>query len=144
MVTEQHVLNTVEDFNKTGRGKTYAEFIAEVFKDKFIEIYLSDSYEEVSMEQISQNYPAVFCGKVVSAYRECLVINSVFINQAHKMQLGNLMFISERAVKAISEIDGLGTLEDMFLRSRESLIIKDIFVDGKDGLNHRPTIPHGK
>ena len=61
MVTEQHVLNTVEDFNKTGRGKTYAEFIAEVFKDKFIEIYLSDSYEEVSMEQISQNYPAVFC-----------------------------------------------------------------------------------
>jgi len=144
MVTEQHVLNTVEDFNKAGRGKTYAEFIAEVFKNKFIEIYLSDSYEEVSMEQISQNYPAVFCGKVVSAYRECLVINSVFINQAHKMQLGNLMFISERAVKAISEIDGLGTLEDMFLRSRESLIIKDIFVDGKDGLNHRPTIRHGK
>lgn len=142
MVTEKHVLSAIEKCNQEGRQKTFAEFIAEVFHGKFIEIYLSDSYEEVSTEQISQNYPAVFCGKVVSAYRECLVINSVFINQSRKMELGNLMFISERAIKALNEIDGSGTIEDMFLRSRESLIIKSVFVDG---VNHTKTIqPHGK
>jgi hypothetical protein len=145
MVTEEQVLSTVQNCNDGGRVKTLAEFIAEMFTGKFIEIYLSDAYEEVSTEQISQNYPAVFCGKVVSAYRECLVINSVFINKAHKMQLGNLMFLSERAIKAISEIDGNGTLEDMFLRSRESLIIKDVFVDGNPNAKpHRPVTPHGK
>jgi|SRR5579859_7172719 len=131
MVTEEHVLNTIKTCNEEGRHKTLAEFIAEVFKDKFIEIYLSDSYEEVSTDQVSQNYPAVFCGKVVSAYRECLVINSIYISKSHKVELGNLMFLSERAIKSINEIDGNGVMEDMFLRSRESLVIKDIFIDGK-------------
>lgn len=144
MVTEEQVSATVQNFNDGGRTKTFAEFIAQVFDGKFIEIYLSDSYEEISMEQTSQNYPAVFCGKVVTAYRECLVINSVFINHAREMQLGNLMFLSERAIKAINEIDGKGTLEDMFLRSRESLIIKEVFIDGKSATQFRPLTPHGK
>jgi hypothetical protein len=142
MASEEQVFEAIKVCNDGGRVKTFAEFIAEVFIGKFIEIYLSDSYEEVSMEQISQNYPAVFCGKVVGAYRECLIINSVFVNQAHKMQLGNLMFLSERAIKAINEIDGNGTMEDMFLRSRESLIIKSTFVDGVP--HTRPIQPHGK
>jgi hypothetical protein len=142
MVSEEQVGSVVQSCNEEGRKDTFAEFIAKIFTGKFVEIYLSDSYEEVSMEQISQNYPAVFCGKVVSAYRECLVLNSVFINAAHKMQLGNLMFLSERAIKAINEIDGNGTIEDMFLRSRESLLIKRVFVDGKP--QHKIVPPHGK
>lgn len=131
MVSEEIVLETIKKCNEEGRTKSFAEFLAEMFHGKFVEIYLSDSYEEVSTEQISQNYPAVFCGKVVAAYRECLVINSVFIDKGHKMQLGNLMFLSERAIKAVNAIDGRGVMEDMFLRSKESLIIKDHFIDGK-------------
>ncbi len=130
MVTEKEVLDVVQECNQD-RVKTLAEFVAVVFKDKFIEIYLSDSYEEISTEQISTNYPAVFCGKVIGAYRECLIINSVFMDQTRKIQLGNLMFISERAIKALNEIDGHGIMEDMFLRSKESLVIKDLFVDPK-------------
>lgn len=130
MVTEQEVLDAVQECNKD-RVKTLAEFIAMVFEGKFIEMYLGDSYEEVSTEQISTSYPAVFCGKVVAAYRECLVVNSVFADpQTKKLKLGNLMFISERAIRGLNEIDGNGIIEDMFLRSSESLDIKDHFIDG--------------
>lgn len=128
MVTESSVLEAVKECN-TDRTRTLAEFIALIFKDKFIEIYLSDSYEEVSTEQISTNYPAVFCGKVVTAYRECLVISSVYVDKAKDLKLGNLMFINERAIKALNEIDGNGIIEEMFLRSKESLAIKKLFID---------------
>lgn len=128
MVTEQFILEKVEECNQD-RIKTFAEFIALTFKDKFIEIYLGDTYEDVSTEQISTAYPAVFCGKVVSAYRECLVLNSVFVDKHKKMQLGNLVFLSERAIRALNEIDGNGIIEDLFLRSRESLNIKDRFIN---------------
>lgn len=128
MVTEELVLEKMQEANAGGRTKTFAEFIASVFEGKFVEIYLSDSYEEVSVEQISTNYPAVFCGKVIGAYRECLVINSVFTNKGNKLQLGNIMFLSERAIKAINAVDGKGTIEDMFLRSKETLVIKDLFI----------------
>lgn len=127
MVTEEVVLNVVSECNKD-RVKTLAEFIATVFKDKFVEIYLGDTYEDVSTEQISTAYPAVFCGKVVGAYRECLIVNAAYINTAtKKFELGNLMFISERAIRSLHEIDGKGVMEDMFLRSKESLDVKLLF-----------------
>jgi hypothetical protein len=129
MVSEQAIQELVDKCK--GSGKTFAEFVAELFKDKFIEIYVGDSYEELSTDQVSVSYPAVFCGKVVAAYRECLVINSVFTNKAKHLQLGNMVFISERAIRALNEIDGNGILEDMMLRSKESLIIKSQFVDGQ-------------
>lgn len=130
MVSEENLLNVIKECN-TDRTKTIAEFIATLFNGKFIEIYLGDSYEEVSTEQVSTSYPAVFCGKVVAAYKECLIINSVYIDKTKKMKLGNLMFISERAIRGLNEIDGNGIIGDMFLRSQESLDIKNNFVDEK-------------
>lgn len=115
---EKYIKNMAETLK--GSGKTFAEFLAETLKDKYVEIYLGDSYEEVSTEQISTSYPAVFCGKVVTAYKECLVINCAFINASKKLQHGNLLFINERAIRALNIIDGFGVLQDMFWRSSES------------------------
>lgn len=112
-----------------GSGKTFAEFLAVLFHDKFIEVYVGDSYEDVSTEQISTTYPAVLCGKVVAAYRECLVLDAAYIDHSHKLRLGNMLFVNERAIRALNEIDGNGILEDMMLRSKESLDIKAAFVD---------------
>jgi len=125
MVTEQNILDAVQECNKD-RVKTLAEFLVTVFKDKFIEIYLGDSYEEVKTEQISTSYPAVFVGKVVAAYRECLVINCAYI-AGKKMELGQLMFINERAIRGLNEVDGKGIFEDLFTRSKDSLDIKRSF-----------------
>lgn len=130
MVTEELVLDAVKECNKD-RAKTFAEFIATMFSGKFVEIYLGDSYEDVSTEQVSTPYPAVFCGKVVTAYRECLVLNSAYFNKANEIQLGNLVFISERAIRGLTAIDGNGIIEDMFLRSGDSLQIKKLFIDKK-------------
>jgi hypothetical protein len=125
MPSEKQLLDTIQQLQ--GSGKTFAEFISEVFKDKFIEVYVGDSYEDVSTEQISTTYPAVFCGKVVGAYRECLIMNCAFVGGNRHLQLGNMMFVSERAIRALNEVDGRGTLEDMMLRSKETLDVKEAF-----------------
>ncbi len=129
MATELEVKNITAKLN--GSGKSYSEFLAELFKDRFLEIYLGDQYEDVTTEQITTSYPAVLCGKVVSAYKECLIINAAFINKQKKLQLGNLLFINERSIRFLNEVDDNGTLEDMFLRSRESLDVKHNFADKK-------------
>jgi hypothetical protein len=131
MVSEQEIHNAVASCH--GTGKTFAEFLVEIFKDKFIEVYVGDAYEDVSTEQISTTYPAVFCGKVVAAYRECLVINCAYAasHSGGQIKLGNLVFVNERAIRALNEIDGKGTMEDMMLRSKESLAIKEMFSEHK-------------
>lgn len=110
-----------------GSGKTFAEFLAVALEDKLIEIYLGDSYEEVTTDQISSSYPAVFCGKIVSAYRECLIINCVYVNKAKQMSDGSIIFVNERAIRALKVIDGLGILEEMFTRSKESIKVLNFF-----------------
>lgn len=107
----------IEKFNET-RTKTFAEYISELLKDKFIEIYLGDSFEEIKLEQTSMSYPAVFCGKVVGAYKECLILNSFYtIDNKGTKTLGNLIFVNERAIRALKEIDGNGTINDLFIKS---------------------------
>ena len=48
-----------------------------------------------------------------------------------KMKLGNIVMINERAIRGLTEIDGNGIMEDMFLRSKESLIVKDTFANSE-------------
>lgn len=123
--TDERALELIEEFNKN-RTLTFAEYIAALFKDQFVEIYVGDSYEDVKFEQHSTQYPAVFCGKIVGAYKECLIISSAYID-GKDPRMGKLMFISERAVRALSPVDGKGTLQDLFLRSKDALNVAKRF-----------------
>jgi hypothetical protein len=125
MTTEMYVKSAIEKMQ--GSGKTFAEFIAELFNNEFLEIYVGDTYEQISVEQISVEYPAVFCGKVVGAYKECLIISAAYIDDNKKMKLGNLMFINERAIRSLSPLENNSPLEDMFLRGKEAILVKKHF-----------------
>jgi len=96
---------------------TFAEFISTIFKDKYLEIYVGDSYEDVSTEQISTSYPAVFCGKVIGAYRECLIINGFHVTKNKQVSFGNILFVNERAIRTLCEINGSCSIQDTILRS---------------------------
>lgn len=127
--SKEEIKGLIEHFNSNERSKTFAEFIAVLLKDKMVEIYMGDSYEEVSVEQVSMSYPAVFCGKIVGAFKECLVLDSYYVtvnqNKVKEQQPGNLVFINERGIRALTEVDGQGTVNDLFTRS------------GSDSAKHR-------
>jgi hypothetical protein len=120
--------STIEQLQ--GSGKTFAEFVAIYFNNKFVEIYVGDAYESITTEQVSTTYPAVFCGKVIGAYRECLIIDAAYISKDKKLELGNIMFINERAIRVLNEINGKGILKDMFLASQETIGIKNALDHG--------------
>lgn len=133
MINENYIKDMISQ--SKGSGKTFAEFLGDLFKDQFIEVYLGDSYEEVSVEQISVAYPAVYCGKVLGAYRECLVLNCGYAERTRgpskkvgrDFKIGQILIINERAIRALSPVTADHVLEDAIIRSRESLTIKKQF-----------------
>ena len=126
MITREFLDSTIQNL-KDQQASTFAELISELFKDKYVEIYVGDTYETLNTEQVSMDYPAVFFGKVVSSFKDCLIINSVYVDRLTKeYRLGNFMFINDRSIRALSEVDGIGTLGDMFIRSPESLQLKSL------------------
>jgi hypothetical protein len=132
MIPREALTSVVDELN-VDRDATVAEFLCKLFKGKFIEVYLGDAYEEVNSEQISTTYPAVFSGKVIGAYRECLIMEGSYIdrrltrdrnmkNVSYKS--GKQIFISERAIRGLCEVDGRGIIDDIFIRSRETIELK--------------------
>lgn len=103
-----------------------AEFIAYSLKDQLIEVYVGDSYEQISTEQVSTNYPAVFIGKVVTAYKECLILNCCFVKNK-ELKFGNPLFINERSIRAVNIATGEGMIIEMFSKSHETKTILDTF-----------------
>ncbi len=130
MINESEVQQICNNLNKS--GKTFAEFLVELLKDKFVEIYLGDAYETISTEQISTDYAAVFCGKIVAAYRECLVLSAAYLDGNQKLKLGKIVFINERAIKALSLVGEAGIMQDMFVKSNEAAsLFKEIMKSSK-------------
>lgn len=124
MISENDVKNAIEHLKSD--NKSFCEFIGEILKDRLVEVYMGDKYEEVSTEQIATPYPAVFCGKVIAGYKNCLVINCSYVKNK-KSETGNIVFLNEISIKAINEIDGNGILKDMLLNSQESVSIMKLF-----------------
>lgn len=125
MIDSKYVAELADEWR--GKHNSYAEFIATIFKDKYVEIYVGDSYEDVKFEQTSQAYPAVFSGKVVAAYRECLVIDSIYVSKDKKARGGGLIFISERAIRCLSEVTPDYSIQDLMLRSNDTFAIYDAY-----------------
>lgn len=117
MITAKNVKEAKIDNRKT---KFMAEFIASVLENKIVEIYLGNSYEELNFDQFKQDYPSVLVGKVVSAYGNCLVLETVYINGSNKESIGKLLFINDISIHAVSEVVGDSSLEDVMFRSRET------------------------
>lgn len=123
-------MNKLKDLISSSKASksSFSEFLYEMYKDKFVEIYLGDEYERLNIDQISTSYPAIICGKVLGAFDKCFIINSIYIDQKSKVTtLGNIICINDDHIKMISEINEEGILRDCFIKSKDRLNIKQLF-----------------
>jgi hypothetical protein len=108
-----------------GEDKTFAEFISELFADKYVEIYLGENLQVAKLDQTETLIPSVLCGKVVGAFKNCLILNSFKVSD-DAISLGNIIFINEINIKALTEVDNNGTIGASFNSSKKSQKIKKL------------------
>ena len=128
MASENQVIAAINQLNTTPSEPklTMAEFIAKVWKDKVVEIYIGDTYEDLKFEDSTQKSPAILVGKVVAAYAECLILNCAFSDPITcNMQFGNIVALNERGIRTITEIDDTGILKNTFLNIKDGKRIKE-------------------
>lgn len=133
MATEKDFINIIDEINASGKEHTFAEMLGKVMKNKIIEVYIGDSYEDIKYDDSTTKYPAVLVGRVIAAYAECLVLDCIYVDQSSKkMNFGNIVCLNERAIRTLTEVDEKGFLIDTFLSSRNhSKIVKD-FLNSTD------------
>jgi hypothetical protein len=126
MATEHEFINTIDLLNSNNENITFAELVAKVWKNRIVEIYIGDTFEDIKFDDSTQKYPAILVGRVVAAYAECIILNCAYMDQStKKVRFGNIVCLNERAIRTITEVDESGILRDTFLNSRDGKIVKD-------------------
>lgn len=126
-LNQQRFINAIAEIKANNQDHTLAELIAKVWKDKVVEVYIGDSYEDIKYEDSTTRTAAVLIGKIVAAYAECIVMNCAYIDQvAKKLKYGSIVCLNERAIRTITEVDGTGLLKDTFLSSRDAKLVKEL------------------
>ena len=128
MATEQEFESIIAELQANkDRTVSLAEVVAKTLKGRIIEVYVGDRYEDIKYDDSTLCYPAVLVGKVVTAFKECLVLNCAYIDQTTKqLKFGNIVCLNERAIRFLTEIDETGILRDTFINSRDSKIVKNL------------------
>jgi hypothetical protein len=131
MATEKDIASLIQNIHdRQDRSISLAEIVFAAYQGKIIEVYVGDTYEDIKYEDSNKCYPAVVIGKVVAAFKECLVLNCAFIDQSSKKpRFGNIIFLNERSIRFITEVDSNGLLREVFLNSRDAKIIKDLMIN---------------
>lgn len=114
-------MNPEDFFNglPTNPKISFAEAIVHVLKDKYIEIFMGDVYEQMNQVDFDINSFAVIYGKVISGYGDCLLIDSLYYDeQSKELRPGNLIFINTFSVKAVTPFDNSGSLLHSIISSR--------------------------
>jgi hypothetical protein len=130
MANEQQFKDAIAEIHTSGKDHTLAEFLFKVWKDKIIEVFIGEAYEDIKWDDSSQRVASVVVGKFIGAYAECLIINSVYVDSKNNMRTGNIICLNERAIRHVAEVDGNGCIADTFLTSADATKIKKLF-EGK-------------
>jgi len=117
-MNKEFITNKINESKKS--SNSFCEFLFSFLEDEIVEIYTGDAFEEVHLDQNSFNYSAVFVGKFIGAYGECIILDSISIDQKTKdVKSGNIVIIHEKAIKAVNIADNNGNLQDAIVSSKK-------------------------
>lgn len=113
---------------------TMAELLAKVWKDKFVEIYIGDTYEDLKSEDSTTKVPSILVGKIIAAYAECIILNCAYNDHiTGKISFGNVVCLNERGIRTVTEIDYKGGLKDTFIDIKNSRKIVEAIKQMENG-----------
>ena len=127
MADLNNYLNVFDDLHreKTSRDLSFAELVYKLMKDKLVEVYIGDTYEDLKSQDSTMKVNAVICGIVKGAYGDCLILDCAYVEQnSKKIIFGNIVCLNERSIRTLTEVDNNGSLKDTFISSKEALLIK--------------------
>ena len=109
--------NPYDAYSATGSDnlrKFSDELIAK--KGKIIEIYIGDQSETLNFDEFSVPKNCSIFGRLIDVLDRFVILDCFYIDQATKqLRTDNRVFINTFQIRAMTEVNGVGSLQDIFL-----------------------------
>jgi hypothetical protein len=99
---------------------------------KVLQFYIGDQSESIDYVDFSVPQNSCIYGKLIEVLDRFVILDCYYIDQRTKqMKCENRVCLNTFQIKAMSEIDGNGSLADIFLGAKDAAKIRKFILSGK-------------
>lgn len=95
------------------------------FKDKYVQVYIGDQYEELQQFDYSQTVNGTIYGKFLNVCGEFLILDCFYYDNK-ELKSGNIVFVNSWHIKSILEVKSKGSMSDVLLSIKDIVLIRKL------------------
>jgi hypothetical protein len=124
--------NPFEAFNTNGDNlKKISDVLLNKYKGKVLELYIGDQCETLNFDDFSVPQNCSIFGKLVDVLDRFVILDCYYIDHKTKqLKTGHNVYINAFQIRAFTEIDGNGSLGDVFLHVNDAKVIRNLLLRG--------------
>jgi hypothetical protein len=109
--------NPFEAYNAPDNNglRKFSDELLSKFKGKVLEIYIGDQSETLNFEDYSIPKNCSIFGRLLEVLDRFVILQCYYIDNAGKIRDDHTVYINTFQIRAMTEVDGKGTLQDVFL-----------------------------
>jgi hypothetical protein len=100
--------------------RRFTDELMNKFVGKMVEIYIGDQAETLDYADNSQHQNATIFGRIVEVMDRFVILDCLYVDKrTNEVAHGNLVYINLFQIRAMSEVNDTGSLDDIFLNSKD-------------------------
>jgi hypothetical protein len=125
--------NPFESYNVlSGDLRKFSDELLTKFKGKTLEIYIGDQSETINYDDYSVPKNCSIFGRLVDVLDRFVIFNCFYIDpQTKQLKSENYVYINLFQIRAMTEVNGKGSLGDIFLSVDDAKAIRKLILAGK-------------
>jgi hypothetical protein len=101
--------------------KKFSDELLYKLKGKLLELYIGDQAETITYEEYSVPQNCIIYGKLVDIFDRFVVLDCYFVDgRTKQVANGNIVYINSFQIRAMTELNANGSLNDIFLDAKSS------------------------
>jgi hypothetical protein len=97
-------------------------------KGKILEIYIGDQCETLNFEDYSVPQNCSIFGKLIDVLDRVILLDCFYVDSKKQLRTGNIVYINTFQIRAMSEVNGEGSLGDVFLHVNDAGRIRKLIL----------------
>ena|ERR1700733_1398263 len=127
--------NPFDAYNNTngnGELRKISDELLNKYKGKVLELYIGDQYETLNFDDYSTPKNCSIFGTLIDVLDRFVIFDCYYMDQkTRELRSGNRIFINAFQIRAFTEVNGKGSLGDIFLSVDDAKEIRKLISKGQ-------------
>lgn len=109
--------------------RKFSDELLQKYKGKVLELYIGDQCETLDFQDFSVPQNCSIFGKLIDVLDRFIILECYYIDAKTKqLKKGNYIYINAFQIRAMTEVNGVGSLGDIFLHVNDAKAVRKLIL----------------